>query len=87
MEKLDVHNAVRYAVHLRHLEKRYQVITLACDCPPPSNLKVDANLHKGFHYNRSLLKPGTGRDSDGISRPVPATKTRDETHAEAAISG
>ena len=28
---------------------------------------------------RPLLKPGTGRDSAGISRPVPATKTRDET--------
>ena len=27
---------------------------------------------------RSLLKPGTGRDSAGISRPVPATKTRDD---------
>ena len=34
------------------------------------------NMSKG-----SLLKPGTGRDSDGISRPVPATKTRDETDA------
>ena len=24
-----------------------------------------------------LLKPGTGRDKPGISRPVPPTKTRD----------
>ena len=27
------------------------------------------------------------RDSDGIFRPVPAAKTQDETHTEAAISG
>ena len=26
---------------------------------------------------RLLLKPGTGRDNRGISRPVPPTKTRD----------
>ena len=31
---------------------------------------------KGLKW--SLLKPGTGRDSAGISRPVPATKTRND---------
>ena len=30
-----------------------------------------------------LLKPGTGRDSAGTSRPVPATKIRDESTAHA----
>ena len=30
-----------------------------------------------------LLKPGTGRDSAGTSRPVPATTIRDESTAHA----
>ena len=30
-----------------------------------------------LHPYRLLLKPGTGRDKRGISRPVPPTKTRD----------
>ena len=32
---------------------------------------------------RLLLKPGMGRDSAGTSRPIPATKIRDESTAHA----
>ena len=42
------------------------------------------HAHKRVSHNygakgqsRLLLKPGTGRDKRGISRPVPPTKTRD----------
>ena len=41
--------------------------------------RLEALGSEALNLRRSLLKPGTGRDSDGISRPVPATKTRDET--------